>query len=114
MYIEFRSRKLEKLCTNLRAAQREWKHAVALKVAQRISELSAAEQLADLMTLPQLRCHRLKGNRAGQFAIDVVSRTNPIRVVFSALEAGEGMTAAGIPLGVRSIRIEYIGDYHDD
>jgi len=36
-----------------------------------LGELKAANNLETLKTLPQLRAHELKGNRAGQISIDV-------------------------------------------
>ena len=37
----------------------------------RLSQLDAAENLAMLRRLPQIRAHELSGNRAGQISLDV-------------------------------------------
>lgn len=40
-------------------------------IRRRLSQLENANTLADLRTLPQLRCHELRNNRDGQLSVDV-------------------------------------------
>jgi len=42
-------------------------------------ELSAAPNLDDISKLPPSRCHQLKGNRMGQFSVDL---DHPYRLIF--------------------------------
>ena len=44
---------------------------MAKKVNQRMKELSASANIEVLKTIPAANCHELKGNRKGQFAIDI-------------------------------------------
>ncbi len=56
---------------------REWGPQMARKLQQRLSELAAANTLADMRTMPG-RCHELTADRKGQLALDLV---HPKRLV---------------------------------
>jgi plasmid maintenance system killer protein len=49
------------------------------KLQQRMMELKAADNLADISRLPPARCHELTGNRAGQLSVDL---EHPFRLLF--------------------------------
>ena len=49
------------------------------KLIQRLDELRGFRNLADQMTLRAGRCHELKGDRKGQFSVDL---KHPKRLVF--------------------------------
>ncbi len=51
----------------------------AERIRRRLDELRAAPNLEIIRTLPQTRCHELKGNRAGQLSVDLV---HPDRLIF--------------------------------
>ncbi len=53
---------------------------MADKLAQRLEELASADTLADISHLPPPRCHALKGNRSGQFSVDLM---HPYRLIFT-------------------------------
>lgn len=72
--------------------------AMANKIAQRIDELSIADSVEDLIKFSIGRCHPLKGNKAGTFAMDLV---HPYRLVFEKKEHI-----------VQLVRIVSIEDYH--
>ncbi len=71
MLISFQSRKLEKECNDLKALTRRFGPEQAKLIVRRLVELEAADNLEILRTLPQVRAHELKGNRAGQISLDV-------------------------------------------
>jgi plasmid maintenance system killer protein len=80
------------------------------KLKQRLDDLRAVDNLADAQTLPG-RCHPLKANRKGQWAMDI---EHPDRLIFEPAappdvsEDGWVDTAA-----VTAIRVLDTGDYHD-
>jgi len=78
--IRFRSRKLEKQYTNSKQAEIVYGEAVARKYIQRIQIMKRVKNLDELCTLPSLRCHPLKGNRKGQWAVNL---TASIRLIFT-------------------------------
>lgn len=79
MVIEFASKRMQKACSSGKHMRKEWGDQMARKLQQRLTELEAAETLADVALLPSLRCHELGGDRKGQLAVDLV---HPHRLVF--------------------------------
>jgi len=79
MKIYFRKKKLQKACSSERASIRMWGRENAKKLHQRLRELEAADNLSVIYCLPAARCHQLKGNRTGQFAVNL---KHPFRLIF--------------------------------
>lgn len=79
MQIEYKTKKLEKICTNAREAERRYGREIAEKIHQRIDEIQAAPNIEMLLQFRIGRCHQLKGNRKNQYALDLV---HPYRLVF--------------------------------
>lgn len=109
MEITFKDNKLKKLCEVQREAQRKLGTKCARKLRSRLSDLMAAEAVTDLISG---RPHPLKGNRAGEFALDLDGGK---RLVFeSANDPVPLIEEESIDWSkVTSIRIVFIGDYHD-
>jgi proteic killer suppression protein len=98
--IDFASRRLERCFREHRAAVRAFGDEVARRYIQRINLMKAARGLDELTRLPALRCHPLKGQRAGQYAIDL---TGFYRLIFTL--HGESLTIA---------RIEEVSKHYGD
>ena len=79
MLIYFRTKKLQKTCSQERVMVKDLGAGMARKLKQRLAELKAAEALADISHLPPPRCHELTGNCAGQFSVDL---EHPYRLLF--------------------------------
>lgn len=71
LIIKFRTRKLEKCFSDSRQAVKEFGPQVGRKYIQRINIIKSTRSLEDLKALPGLRCHSLKGDRAGQYAVNL-------------------------------------------
>lgn len=71
MEVGFKGAKLAKSCTDQRLRQRRYGTERARKIVLRLNQLSAAEHLGDLMTLPQARCHQLSADRDEAFSLDL-------------------------------------------
>jgi proteic killer suppression protein len=79
MLIFFKTKKLQKICSQRREMQKHLGAGMAKKLQQRLMELNAAETLADISHLPPPGCHELTGNRAGQLSVDL---EHPYRLLF--------------------------------
>lgn len=79
MQIEYKNKKIEKICT--RAGEAEKKHGrdMAEKIRMRIRQIEAAESVEQMIQWNIGRCHLLLGQRQGQYAVDLV---HPYRLVF--------------------------------
>lgn len=109
MKITFRDRKLRQLCEVANKAQKKLGPECARKLRARLSDLEAAGRVSDLVAGNP---HPLKGDRAGQFALNL---SGGWRLVFSpdhdpcpTRDDGSIDWAS-----VTIVCIEYIGDYHD-
>lgn len=111
MRIQFRSRKLQKLCNSLQLSTRKWGSKNGRLVQQRLQEIEAATNLAELCSLPGPRCHQLTGDRDEQFAVDL---KHPDRLVFEVADNPVPRKRdGGIDLAsVTSVEVVEVVDYH--
>jgi proteic killer suppression protein len=79
MRIYFKTRRLQKLCSESAVSRKQLGKKRAQKLQQRLMELKAAQTLAEISHLPPPRCHELTGNREGQLSVDL---EHPYRLVF--------------------------------
>jgi proteic killer suppression protein len=109
MEIDFKDKKLRELCEQRVAMERKLGAACARKLRSRLADIQAAACVADLTAG---RPHPLRGERTGQFALDLEGGT---RLVFDPdQDPIPCRDDGGIDWSrVTSIRIIYIGDYHD-
>ena len=111
MDISFASGSLQKVCNSQKEMHRKFGQKVAGRLAQRLSELKAAESLAEISHLPPARLHELGHDRQGQFAVDLAQ---PKRLIFKPdhnpvpLKADGGLDKEKIT----RLRIVEILDYH--
>ena len=98
LQIHYRTTKLKRICENAEETKKAYGSNMADKIQMRISELSAADSVDFLVKYNIGRCHLLKGNRRGQYAMDLVQ---PYRLVFIQ---EDNVTV--------SVLIEQIVDYH--
>ncbi len=100
MQVEYKSKALRDRYETFEKAKRTWGEVVALKYVDRIDILWACRSIADLGKLPQLRFHPLKGDRKGQYAIDLDEK---MRLIVSFMD--EGRTR---------VRIEEVSKHYGD
>jgi toxin HigB-1 len=105
----FKDKNLQRLCDQQAYAQKKLGQACARKLRARLADLSAASSVQELLAG---RPHPLKGDRAGQFALDLDGGK---RLVFEPANdpiprKQDGSIAWAI---VTHICIVFIGDYHD-
>ena len=72
MRITYKSKKIEKVCTVASEAEKKYGLEMAAKIHQRIDEISSADTIEEMVQFKLGRCHPLKGERKGQYAVDLV------------------------------------------
>jgi len=77
--ITYKTRKLEKICTDAKVAEKAHGREMTELIHQRIDEITAADTVEIMIQFHIGRCHPLKHDRKGQYAIDLV---HPYRLVF--------------------------------
>lgn len=98
MEVRYKNKKLARLCTDKKLAYRIYGDKVAEKLFRHLVTLTLASSIDMLLTNRVARCHPLKGDRDGEYAMDLVGG---YRLVFSQHEEY-----------VEVVIITYIGDYH--
>lgn len=109
MEITFKDSKLQKLCEQQAVAQKKLGKKCARKLQSRLADLVAAGSVRELIAG---RPHPLKGDRAGQFALDLEGGK---RLVFEAANDPVPCRENGSVdwSKVTHVHIVFIGDYHD-
>src|ERR1700736_5171263 len=79
MDIAFSSRALQRACNSEKELSRCWGKNRGRTVGRRLLQLAAAANLNVVRAIPAAKLHLLKGDRAGQFAIEV---DHSFRLVF--------------------------------
>lgn len=79
MHITYKSKKLEKICTNAQEATKAYGNRMAELIDQRIGEIYSSDTVEMMIQFHIGRCHQLKGDRKEQYAVDLV---HPHRLVF--------------------------------
>lgn len=83
MEITYKTKKIEKICTDAKTAEKTYGRNMAEKIQQRIQEIYSADTVETMVKYHIGRCHPLKHNRKGQYAVDLV---HPYRMVFNVIE----------------------------
>jgi toxin HigB-1 len=107
--VNFKDKKIREMCEKQAVAEKKLGAACARKLRGRLSDLEAAARVTDLAAGNP---HPLKGDRQGQFALDLAGGW---RLVFAPdLNPCPTRPDGGIDWSqVIIVCIAYIGDYHD-
>ena len=111
MRVVYRTRTLEKACNRQKDGDRLWGRQIAGKVRLRVTQIRAADTLADLRQLPGARFHQLRDNRAGQYAMDLTENWRIIVEPWNELRS-EIIDGDVNEKDVRTVRIRDVEDYH--
>ena len=79
MDITYKNKRIEKVCTDAKTAERTYGQDMADKIHQRVDEINAADTVELMIQFRIGRCHPLSQTRKGQYAVDLV---HPYRLVF--------------------------------
>ena len=85
--IQYKDKKVEKLCIDLKKAKKDLPANVAEKLHALINLIESADNLKDIDELQIYHLHPLHGQREGQYALDVAGRKSGYRLVVIPLDA---------------------------
>lgn len=108
MVIRFRTRALQAIGNDAKAARKALGKRSADLLRKRLDDLRASASLETMRHLPG-RCHELKGDRTGQYAVDL---EHPRRLVFEPLDAERRTDGSLDWSSISTIEIVEIVDYH--
>jgi len=108
--VSFASTKFARLCSSMDRMVRELGPEMARRLGTRLQELEAAESLADLRLLPQVRAHELGGDRDEQISLDLV---HPRRLIIRATNPPPRNPEGGLDWdAIKSVVVLEIADTH--
>lgn len=107
MEIFFNTKKLESLCNNDRAANKQLGAKNAKFLFKRLAELKSANQLGDFKFG---KPHPLKGGRKTEFAVTIYAG---FRLTFKTIEPNKTLDDNILWAELTKINIVYIGNYHE-
>ncbi len=98
MHVIYRTKKLKKVCEKRIEGVKKYGLEMGRIIPIRIDQIKAASSVLYLVQYKIGRCHALKGDREGQYAMDLV---HPYRLVFTQDDSD-----------TVTVMIEKIEDYH--
>lgn len=101
MNIIYKNNKIQKACEDFSVAKREYGENNAIKLHKAIKLLIAADDIEMLLRTKMQGCHRLVGDREGQYAMTL---EQPFRLVFKIVND---------EIHIISVKILEITNYHD-
>ena len=109
MEVRFATSQLQKTMSSANALSKRYGTLGARKIRARLSQLEAADSLADLRSLPG-RWHELTGDRAGHLAADL---HQPFRIILRPAAPVPGTDGGGLDWArITAVIITEIVDYH--
>ena len=82
MEVVYKTRALQRFCTDANKARKKYGADMARRINQRVRQLMSAKSVEELIRLRTGRCHALRGDRVGQYAMDLV---HPYRLIFERI-----------------------------
>lgn len=82
MEIRYKNTKIEKLINNEAKLQKKYGEQAKNKIKQRMQELDAAENLADMP--PAAKTHPNEPKNKGKFSVDILKHQHSLRLLFYA------------------------------
>ncbi len=103
MKLEYKNKTLEKECTDFSKAKRSYGDKCAERLHLRVKQLTAADSLDEMVAHRIGRCHPLKGDLIGKYALDL---EHPYRLIV------EPTTDSNNTSGIKIVRLLEVDDYH--
>ena len=95
MKIVYSGEKLEKACTDIKAATKVFggNKQLAISLFARINAIDSADTLIDIIRMPNFHFHSLKNKKGkdlkGYYAIDIKGRKEPWRLILQPVDENE-------------------------
>ena len=71
MEITYKNKRIERICNDVQVSDRTYGAEMSEKLHERLDQIRAVDSVETLIQFRIGRCHRLTGDRKGQFALDL-------------------------------------------
>ncbi len=92
--------------------EKDFSEKVAEKLHQLITFLEAADSLASVTAFPKYHFHQLKGERQGQFTIDIDGRKSSYRLIVGFREEDIEKVFSS-PIEIEILKIEEVSNHYE-
>lgn len=103
MHITYKTKSLEKECLDISKATRSYGINCARILHRRIREIKASESIEEMINYKIGRCHALKGNYDGKYALDL---EHPFRLIFERIKSSDTIC------DIQIVLLLEVKDYH--
>lgn len=111
MEIVYKNKKVEKLCKDYNYAKRMLPLKQAQKLYKAINFIEQASDLSAVLNFRPFNFHDLKGDRKGQYAIDIGSRRDGYRLIMEF--DTDKVTVFSKPTSVKIVEIIEMGMHYE-
>ena len=112
MKLIYKNKTVEKQCTELTQAKKDFSDKLAVKLHQLINFLEAADSLASVTAFLKYHFHQLKGKRQGQFALDIDGRKSSYRLIVGFREVDKDVIFLK-PREIEILKIEEVSNHYE-
>ncbi|OQQ77638.1 hypothetical protein BUE87_01405 [Ligilactobacillus salivarius] len=84
--LEYKNKKVKKLCTNIAHAKRNMDSKIVTKLYSLINLLEESKNLQDVNAFLIYNLHKLVGDRSGNYALDIGERRAGYRLIIKPLD----------------------------
>ena len=112
MQVQYTNKTVEKQCTSLRQPKKDFSDKIAKKLLKLVNFIESADNLASVIAFPMYHFHDLKGNREGQYAMDIDGRRGSYRLIVCFHDVDKE-TIFSNASSIEIIQIEEVSNHYD-
>lgn len=106
------NKKLEELCTSLSEAKKKLPVKVAKKLLKTVNFIESADNLEAIIKNSPFHFHNLKGDKKGEYAIDIDGRLASYRMILK-FDGYDNEQIFGIPKTIEVIQIKEVSNHYE-
>ncbi len=107
MEIEYKTKNIEEICTDPKASKRKLGKMISLRLFAVVNFIETAENIVDLMNMPSLKFHDLKGNYKNTFSI-YLGKNLGWRLLIKVLDSDGNVCENNDVFGERGITLRIV------
>lgn len=112
MEVHFTNKKVEKQCTSLKQAKKDFSDKIAQKLHKLINFIESADNLASVMAFPTYHFHDLKRDREGQYSLAIDGGRGSYRLIVCFHDIDK-VTVFANASSIEIIQIEEVSNHYD-
>lgn len=112
MQVQYSDKNIEKQCTSLKHAQKDFSVIVAKKLHKLINFIETVDNLSEVIAFKPYNFHALKGKRKGQYALDINGRKSSYRLIVCFNQFDNELIFSN-SASIKIIQIEEVSNHYE-